>query len=466
MLGPGNLPGLPVHLKKAVTSAFFPLAVLSVVYLLFFLAVPRMTGDEVRYFYPASQNRHLLEYLAERWTDWSPRFLIEGLMVLVLRLPFVVWKVGTAAAAAITLWTVYFLFFTREKPVTVWVYCALFALCNFYQLSTSAGWVATTMNYLWPLAALVLCFVPVKLIAARRRAQKPVHQWWYALLVPAMLFAANMELYGGVLVFLSALLIANSLYRKEFAAYYYLLFAVSTAMVVVDLLCPGNAIRYQVTIGMFFPTFEALSLLQKTALGVQLCFYWLVSMNTAVFVVTAFLGAFIVFPRKTEPLAVRAASLFPGLAAAMVAAKVSFLNRFVLMDPYGGQFGGIAPGDTFHTPAQLFALAVIVLAFATYLALIFVVFKKTKQTAVLYVVVAAGFMSNLVLSYSPAAYASWIRTVTLLLVTLAILGTAFFGRLEKEHAADPPLVKLVAAVCVAAATASLAVQFHQIPIAA
>ncbi|MDR3299314.1 MAG: hypothetical protein LBU43_04775 [Candidatus Accumulibacter sp.] len=98
-------------------SKYLPLIIASAAYLFLYFSVKEMTGDEKTFFYPASQSMELFDFLKQRYESWTSRLLIEGAMIIILRLPFYIWKLSTGACLITIVWTVYYLFSTRKKAL-------------------------------------------------------------------------------------------------------------------------------------------------------------------------------------------------------------------------------------------------------------------------------------------------------------------------------------------------------------
>lgn len=119
----------------------------------------------------------------------------------------------------------------------------------------SAGLVATSVNYLWVLAASLLASIPAIFSIQRR----PIKPWWYLLIIPAIVFAASAEIVAVLLavLYLSAvvkLVLARKSYHSIIKEYVVLgaVLLFCAIMIWYHLTSPGNAIRRQ-TNWLFHP---------------------------------------------------------------------------------------------------------------------------------------------------------------------------------------------------------------------
>ena len=120
-------------------------------------------GDD-SYYQACLAEDGILTILLERWNDWSSRSIIEGLLLLVVQLPSGVWVVLDILVSMLIAVLVVRFLFHREAEHSVSASLAVFLLLlllpyPFRELS-SAGWITTTINYWWSLAALLIAFLP------------------------------------------------------------------------------------------------------------------------------------------------------------------------------------------------------------------------------------------------------------------------------------------------------------------
>ena len=121
-----------------------------------------------------------------------------------------------------------------------WAACGL-ALCYPWQDMSSAGWVCTTLVFVWPLLAALAALLP---LGESLRGNRP-RAWQCAAALPLTLYAANMELLAGLLTLLLLAYLAWCLWahrRPHWLAWAQL--GLCAANIVYALTCPGTALRY------------------------------------------------------------------------------------------------------------------------------------------------------------------------------------------------------------------------------
>jgi len=424
-------------------SRYLPLVLTSIFYFLFFGLVKGMTGDDVAYFFPiAHSGKKLFDLLVEHYNSWSSRSFIEGVMILVLRTPFFVWKIITGLFLSVLVWSIYYIFFDKQRMPVIWVFCSLMVLCNFFLLSTSAGWVATTLNYIWPVAALFFIFVPVKLI----EAEKKHNRFYYLLFFPFGVFALNQELFVVPVLIIFLVLLVRSIKNGKHEFYYYLLLITSLISLVFILTCPGNSNRFIKETNTWYPLFGELSLIQKSAIGIMVLFNYIVIINPFIFIFSSVICVLIIFFNEREKLLYRLISLIPLFCSLFV-----FIAKSRGLFFTDGWFGGLAQGEQYHTILQISKIGFIIISLFAYLLCLYIILKNTMNTVLIYIVIISGFISQLAMAFSPTVYASAIRTATLLFITLSITGTSVFSRYaERKRIGETGFLVVVIGIVITA----------------
>lgn len=249
---------------KKIQCVLFIYGILVIAFHLFWLQLGE--GDD-SYYRACLEDAGVLEILLDRWNDWSSRSIIEGLLLLVVQLPSAAWiALDILVSMLIAVLAVWYVFCREtDDSVSFPAAAALLLLLlsyDFRELS-SAGWITTTVNYWWSLAALLLAFLPLSL-PEKSRGRK----WAYVVSIPAAVFSINHEQIC-VLVLTMALYLAlrDRIKKRGGSWYVWLLLAFSFVSLYGILTCPGNRIRSDFSADMWFPGYAGFNLLQKGLLG-------------------------------------------------------------------------------------------------------------------------------------------------------------------------------------------------------
>ena len=147
------------QLRRWARSPLTPFFVFGALTLIWHLGLVIVDADEIFYGSILGQ-RSLAGFLAEHYQTWSSRTVIETLFCVFSTLPRWVWRLADSAVILGLALALSRLLRGRAAPNARenWLLAALLWLYPWWYLST-AGWVVTTLNYLWPLAGLCLGFL-------------------------------------------------------------------------------------------------------------------------------------------------------------------------------------------------------------------------------------------------------------------------------------------------------------------
>lgn len=282
-----------------------------------------------------------------------------------------------------------------------------------------AGFIATTVNYLWPITFGLLCLFPVR----NKLLKEKTPMWYKFAIVPLLVYACNMQQMCAVLL---GVLLCTNVYiwtvRKEFDLYSALQTVAVGAMAVYSYslnVFSDNSRMLRET-ARYFPDFGELKILQKAELGFSSTFYCM-TMELRL----AFLGFIIfvlflaVFGLKTQKGIVRkVVCIFPYWFAQSFA-LLSLVKPDWVKTVCGGLLnGGVGKADYVFSPVSdlLFLLTLICVVLSV------VSLLKTKASRIISVLIlSAGFGSRVLMGFSPTVWASGYRTFAILFVSFILV---------------------------------------------
>ena len=317
---------------RAVRSRIVSYVALYAVLLALHLQFTLGTGDDPMY--AAMLDQYSLAYFSLwHYYTWSARTLIEAVVCIVEALPAIVWRLADPLCITLCAACIVRLARLEDRPAGRWAVCGL-ALCYPWQDMSSAGWVCTTLVFVWPLLAALAALLPLgeSLRGNRTRA------WQCAAALPLTLYAANMELLAGLLTLLLLAYLAWCLWahrRPHWLAWAQL--GLCAANIVYALTCPGTALRYGNEVTSWFQDYGMRSLWQNFELGISAAMSRMVLEPHLLFFVFCVLLACAVWARYRQPL-YRLFSLFPVSAA-------------LVLGVLGGPLRALAPRLSFFADA-------------------------------------------------------------------------------------------------------------------
>ena len=395
-------------------------------------------GDDLAY-KNILANQSLFLFLQERYYTWSSRVLIEAVM-----LPFAAgnvwaWKVADSLMVVLLLKIVSELFGGEQEPEKLRAQILLFCMIwivPFFSLS-SAGWITTTINYLWPLTLGLVAMLPLKHWLCGE--QIPV--WEYVVCPLCTLYGANMEQMGAILLGSYVVIGGYLLWkRKKLPPYYFVQLLLIVASLVFILTAPGNACRTEAEMQRFFPEFAGLSAGQKLWMGfLDTTQYYLAagegqkSYVFGLFSLVLWLAALLTYSSQKENGGNRGRHRVCGLLASLV--PVAFywgigqvgnvlLDSGILTRGRNG-IGVLAqnrqiPGMSYFSGGLVvFQTVCYLIVLAAVAGTVLYVWGVSEEAMLELLILAAGFLSRLVVGFSPTIYASGDRTA--LFCTAAIL---------------------------------------------
>lgn len=202
-------------------------------------------------------------FLLERYMTWSSRVIIESVLIIVLHLPFIIWELMDILLTMGLCMGLSYLFVPKEQRcVGNWAVVVLYLLYPFEQLS-NAGWVATTVNYLWPVAFTVFAMLPLRLLAEGKEISRRVIL--FAAL--AMIFAQDAELCWIILAMAYGGTVAVCGFRRQYRFFIGTQLLITIVMFLKIIFCPGNHKRYISEIYSWFPDYEKITVFDRLDLS-------------------------------------------------------------------------------------------------------------------------------------------------------------------------------------------------------
>ncbi len=137
----------------------------------------------------------IIDFVKERYSTWSSRVIIEFTLCLVLKTSKYMWILLECLMVTIAGYSISKIF-TKENSKQNNLMLISMVLIYPYTIMHQAGWAATTINYMWPLAMCLLALIPIKKLWDSEK----VSIWEYPIYTIALLFAGNQEQTSAILV--------------------------------------------------------------------------------------------------------------------------------------------------------------------------------------------------------------------------------------------------------------------------
>ncbi|MBT2655288.1 hypothetical protein J7E81_08530 [Bacillus sp. ISL-18] len=403
-------------------SSYFPIMILSLGMLLIHFVLNLDHPGDDKSFMKVLSNDHLnpLAYLTTRYHTWSSRVLIEFILIFVVHFP-VVWRLLDTGMMVLIAVSISKLIPTSKSREKNWLITGLLFMYPFVHMA-SAGWIATTLNYIWPLALGLFSMIPIKKYLCSEKV------FWYEFLfyIPALIFAANQEQLCVILL---------SVY-VVFTVYFALIKKVNWFMIVQTIIsgisflfiitCPGNAARNVKEVTRWFPEFNTISFPRKVEMGFSSSLFEFVMKPNIIFTLFSFLLLLCVVLTHHK-------KILRFIAGIPFASSLVF---GIFNNELGGTFYAITKAKNsmtkFGTGIRLNSvtswvpdLLLVVISLAVLISLYFL-FKNKKTSLIALFILLLGFGSRMIMSFSPTIWASGPRTFLFMYVAFIILTVLLF----------------------------------------
>ena len=347
-----------------------------------------------------TEYKNIFEYIPIRYNTWSSRLVIESILIYLLACPNIIWCVMDSLIIMLIIYSIDYLFKNNKNYMLIFLIILLYPLHEM----KSAGWYATTLNYLWPLALGLFSLIPIK----NKIIEKKEKRYMYPLYILSIIFACNQEQMCAVI--LSFYIIFDIYLYKKGKLNKFLLIQtlISLISIIFILTCPGNNERSIIETTTWYPSYESFNILKKISLGIISTFYFLNYRFNFVVLVLLLLFPIISVLNKTK-ITNKIISLIPILiyilsSLSVLNIDVYIVNLFekikIFKDPVS---------DIYLNKTLIFSLFISLIFFITILINICTIFKSNKKILIS-LIYLAGLATRLIMSFSPTLYASSMRT--------------------------------------------------------
>lgn len=341
------------------------------------------------------------------FNSWSSRVLVNLPIHLLLHLPYQVWLVIELLLFFVIFRSLSYIFIKENKTTNNYILLGILLLFPF-NYALTAGWVTTTMTYIWPMALALLACTTI-----RRVYESKTFKWYdYVGFFFATLYGANQEQLSLVLtmVFATALILLAK--EKKLSPIIVMQTALSMGNLLLHMLAPGNSNRSDAEAALRFPDFGTLSLIDKLELGFSSSLYeFFFSANFLVFVM-GMLIIYLVFT-KSKNWFYRLISLVPFLAQGFFGC---FCNEILEKRMHIGVFinrmhsSGTIDESNYYDWKSYYPIVLLFIVSICLILSLYIIFGNTKKSIYAIVLLFAGLGARMVVAFSPTIWASSSRT--------------------------------------------------------
>ncbi len=349
------------------------------------------------------------DFVKDRYTSWSSRVIIEFVLCFSLKTSKYLWILIQGLMAVLVCYSLSKLFVKENKDKNNFMLMAMVLIYPYYTMHQT-GWASTSINYLWPLATGLFALIPIRKIWEGEKIK-----WWqYPLYMMALIFAANQEQSGALILGFYLVFTVLMLFRKDKKVRVFMFVQTILAIlsIVFILTCPGNSIR-QIEELYRFKGYEMLSFIEKFVLGITSTFGNIISKQNPSYILLTSLIVLYVFLNYKEKL-YRIVACIPLISVLLLGPFMQVLDGIF---PYLSVFEELVTKHdvllTVENCNNIYNTFPIIFAFGNFICIVMsllLIFKNLKNNVAI-LIFLAGLASRIVIAFSPTVFVSKTRTM-------------------------------------------------------
>lgn len=332
-----------------------------------------------------------LSFAYMRYMQWSSRFLIEMVLVFIASLPLIVWKVLDTLMIVLLFYSGNKLLNIKNRKILIFEIFLIMILP--WKVFGETGWIATTLNYTWPITLGFYGFSI--LLEEKTNFLKQIISFF------CIIFACNQEQMCCVMLAFIIICFCIRTFQKKNNKVFLIPFIICILMGVLHIICPGNSMRQISEMQTWYPAYQNFDVLDKISIGI-------ISTVTAILfdfriIYIAFIGTLILYI-KYLPLNKKLSYIIQFILVCFIFINIYPFDSTQLMFYSKAQESIVIAFMNFVLPVLLFSLLISIV--------IYLILKtKNKYNYMFVLLFLSGICSRLILGFSPTVYASGKRTV-------------------------------------------------------
>lgn len=294
-----------------------------------------------------------------------------------------------------------------------------------------AGFIATTLNYLWTVTLGLLCLLPTyKKITERKSSFIEM-----ILFIPCLLYATNMQQMAVVLVVLFGIVNVYLGLKRDFSPYIFFQFLISVACSVYSYLINtiGDNPRMLRETTRYFPEFSDLSFFEKLELGFSSTFYCLTMEHRIVwFGFFSFLCVLLYQTyKKSRSFLNRFIACFSVVLAVFGFIQAFFSEEEMPLKSFiPGCLQNYGLGKAVYSP-DIITDAVFVLIVFCILYLLHILINNKRIYVISCTLFFLGLGSRMLMGFSPTVWASGYRTFYIMFISFIVVSFLVINENQK-----------------------------------
>ena len=409
-----------INVKKSSLLMYLPFLVFFViVFLWHFRLIP--AGDDL-YFSRVYYEQNIFVFLAWHYETWTSRLIIEFFITIFAGLPQIIWNfidsvIFTLIAVIIPKITFNDTKINEKKSLIYNSLSCVLVLLYIYTINGalwSAGYIASTITYTWPLFFMLLHFYLVKKYLFNENNLNNLSivkkLAIYGIMIFSLIFAINNEIVLFIVAGAYVFIILYCWYKKiKIPKSIYLMLFIIFLGFLNFYLCPGNQARYYKDTLRRFPDYFTLTLVNKIDLGISALLYKFITPYGPVKfgpIYLTFFGVLAVYiysiTKKKIPILISMIPLILILSSLILIFLVGYSPIIAFMNDAVTEYG-LLQSDLSYIMIISAIYAIVTFSIVYSLIQIYKYGGK-KLSALIFCLLVLGFASQMIKGFSPTCW--------------------------------------------------------------
>ncbi len=413
------------------------------------IAEPTFVDDKKFRLISEKNNYDVLSIAIKRYSTWTSRFLIDLTNFVFISLPSFIWKVIDIVVLA-------FCYKVLAKLSNHYIGMALLICAYPFQHMASAGWVASTINYVWPFTAALVAFY---ILYKKKNEKNIIYACIYILL---MIFASFSEIMCvlNIITLLACIYFSKKYDDCSFNIRWIILsIIISVGGLINTIICVGNKQRIPYEIKTHMPEYNILSWFDKIRICTVSTLQHFTSLPNILFLTFSLL-LLILGWENSKKIYEKVINVIPLLLSIALSAYYFVVNVLINRNFHYVFTDIILKKGTknYYFNYVLFILALIY--FVSVIWNILIVYGNSKKRIIMILILLGGLISRFILIASPTMLASGPRMYFVLYMSIIWICANMIKKI-KQKSIKTVIVLLLAVGIVANIGMVYITQIHQ-----
>lgn len=341
------------------------------------------------------------------FTSWSSRVLVNLPIHIMLHLDYRIWLVMNIFMFYVIYRSLSYIFVKSNVLVNNYVLTGLLLLFPF-NYAITAGWITTTMTYIWPLAMALLSCTTI-----RKLQEGGAYKWYhYILFFFTTLYGANQEQLSVILSVVFVITTVLIIRDKKLSGMIVMQTILSLGNLALHMFAPGNGVRSQTEASVRFPDYGTMSIIDKLELGFSSSLYeFFYTVNYIVFIMGILIMVLVFMKTKNVFYRLIGSALFlaQGFFGFFINGIVERRFHIAIFSNRMHSSGTIDEAN-YYSWKSYYAIVLLFIVSICLIVSLYIVFGNTRKSIYAIGLLFAGLGARMVVAFSPSIWVSSVRT--------------------------------------------------------